>query len=247
MSKSKIALNLKEVGYSFGDKFALNDINLSINAGQFTVLLGPNGAGKTTLISLITRMFKNSSGKIEVYGSDLHRFPYQALAQIGVVFQQPTLDLDLSVKQNLLYHAALHGIGKACALSRIDEELNRLNMRDRIDEKIRWLNGGHRRRVEIARALIHRPKILLLDEPTVGLDVPTRRHIVEHVHSLVERENLAVIWATHLIDEVYIEDSVTILHEGRICADGLSSAVIATSETKSIAEAYDKLTGRKLT
>ena len=239
-----MALSLRKLSYSFGSKFALEDISISIEPGQFNVLLGPNGAGKTTLFALITRLLKSKSVKIEVYVSDLQQFSSQALAQIGVVFQQPTLDLDLSVKQNLLYHSALHGIRKAHATQRIHEELTRLNMLDRLNEKIRQLNGGHRRRVEIARALVHQPRLLLLDEPTVGLDVPTRHHIVDHVHSLVRSDKLAVLWATHLIDEVYEGDHVTILHEGRIRADGPSSTVIAQSGEKSISSAYDKFTGR---
>ncbi|MCH7478182.1 MAG: ATP-binding cassette domain-containing protein, partial [SAR324 cluster bacterium] len=119
-------------------------------------------------------------------------------ANIGVVFQQPTLDLDLTVRQNLLYHAALHGLGRTESLARIETELGRLGMAERARERVRRLNGGHRRRVEIARALLHRPGLLLLDEPTVGLDVPTRQAIVAHVHSLAREDGVAVLWATHL-------------------------------------------------
>jgi len=160
---------------------------------------------------------------------------------MGVVFQQPTLDLDLNVRQNLLYHAALHGMKKSDAIERIETELTRFGMLERQNEKVRRLNGGHRRRVEIARALMHNPELLLLDEPTVGLDVHSRRDIVEHVHRMAREQNIAVLWATHLIDEIYDDDRVIVLHQGKICADGTVPEVTAVTGTENIADAFDKI------
>ncbi len=243
MSKNKLALEIIGLGFRFGNKVALDDVSFSVARGQFKVLLGPNGAGKTTFFSLVTRLYDSKAGQIWVNGARLRDAPRRALAKMGVVFQQPTLDLDLNVRQNLLYHAALHGMEKNHAINRIETELTRLNMLDRQYEKIRQLNGGHRRRVEIARALLHQPSLLLLDEPTVGLDAPSRQDIVEHVHRLVREQNIAVLWATHLIDEVFDHDSVVILHQGRVCANDTVPKVLADSGMKNIAEAFNQIVG----
>lgn len=241
MSKPELALEITDLSFRFGNKVALDDVNFSVGMGQFKVLLGPNGAGKTTLFSLVTRLYDSALGQIQVSGINLRDNPHQALAQMGVVFQQPTLDLDLTVRQNLLYHAALHGMKKTDANERIEIELTRFGMLERQNEKVRQLNGGHRRRVEIARALMHNPRLLLLDEPTVGLDVPSRRDIVEHVHRMASEQNIAVLWSTHLIDEIYDDDQVIILDQGKICADGTLPEITARTGTEIIADAFDKI------
>ena len=237
------ALEVADLGFSYGGAPALRDVTFAVRRGEFKILLGPNGAGKTTLFSLITRLYQSPSGGIRIDGQDLKANPRRALARMGVVFQQSTLDLDLTVRQNLLYHAALHGLGRRRALARIEVELDRLGMPERVGEKVRKLNSGHRRRVEVARALLHEPELLLLDEPTVGLDVPTRRDIVEHVHALSSGSGVAVLWATHLIDEVAEDDSVIVLHRGQIRADGRAPDVASSLGAQGIGEVFDKLTG----
>ena len=239
------ALSVSGLSYRFGDAFALEAVDFAVAPGTFTVLLGPNGAGKTTLFNLVTRLYDAREGRIAVFGHDVRDEPRQALAAMGVVFQQPTLDLDLTVQQNLLYHGALHGLSVADARLRASEELQRLDMAERAGEKVRALNGGHRRRVEIARALLHRPRLLLLDEPTVGLDVPTRRAIVEHVHGLARSDGLAVLWATHLIDEVAHDDRLVVLHRGGLRANGSVAEVLTATGTDSVEAAFDRLTARK--
>lgn len=236
-------LEVAELNYDFGKGPVLRDVGFSVGAGRFAVLLGPNGAGKTTLISLITRLYDSRTGHIRVAGHDVKRQSGQALARIGVVFQQSTLDLDLTVRQNLYYHAALHGLSRAVASERIEQELSRFEMLERADEKARSLNGGHRRRVEIARALLHRPDFLLLDEPTVGLDVPSRRAIVAHAHQLAREGGIAVLWATHLIDEVFDGDDVIVLHKGEIVAQGSVQEVNRAAGAAGIAASFDLLTG----
>ena len=241
-SEPPASLEVSGLGFSFGHQRALDSVSLDLRAGEFKVLLGPNGAGKTTLFSLITRLYESAEGEIRVEGTALRRDPGRALARMGVVFQQPTLDLDLTVRQNLLYHAALHGLSRSESLARIEAELGRLDMADRARERVRRLNGGHRRRVEIARALLHGPGLLLLDEPTVGLDVPTRQAIVAHVHRLAREDGVAVLWATHLIDEVAEDDSVVVLHQGRVRAQGSLSEVLAETGTPTIGAAFAMLT-----
>ena len=235
------ALEIEGLSYGYGRGFALEDISFKVREGEFTALLGPNGAGKTTRFSLITRLFEAPEGTIKVGGVNLRSHPTRALARMGVVFQQPTLDLDLTVRQNLQYFASLHGIGRRDAAERIGEALERLDMAERDGEKVRQLNGGHRRRVELARALLHRPDLLVLDEPTVGLDVPARRSIVEHVHELCRDQGMAVLWATHLIDEVYPDDRVVVIHKGHILADGSVNEVNRTNSSTNLTQAFHRL------
>ncbi len=212
-------LSVKGLSFDYGSKQALRDVSFDVPGGTFCALLGPNGAGKSTLISLLTRLLVVPDGKICVAGHDLRRAPRAALGELGVVFQQPTLDLSLTVRQNLAYFAALHGLPRAGLHKRIDAALDRLGMAERANEKARALNGGHRRRMELARALLHEPKVLLLDEPTVGLDAAARSAITSHVHDLAA-DGLCVLWTTHLTDEVRDTDHLLVLHQGQILADG---------------------------
>ena len=237
------ALAVEEVSHSFGKRRALNEVSFAVAAGEFAVLLGQNGAGKTTLFSLITRLYDNRSGAIRVFGHDVRRKPSEALARIGVVFQQRTLDLDLSVAQNLAYHAALHGLPKAEARDRGAAELARLGLAERSGDKVRQLSGGQLRRVEIARALLHEPKLLLLDEPTVGLDIGSRQSLLDHVRSLVRKQNLGILWATHLIDEVAEQDRVILLHQGKVLANDRAESVVRQSGAADLKAAFTVLTG----
>ena len=222
-------LIVRNLSYYYGSKQALDDVSFDVYPGRVTALLGPNGAGKTTLFSLITRLFDAPSGRIEICGRSPAEWGSKALAPLGVVFQQPTLDLDLTVKQNLRYFAALRGLKRKDADERMMRALDALDMAERVNERVRALNGGHRRRVEIARALLHSPKLLLLDEPTIGLDVPTRTAIVRHIHQLARTDNIGVLWATHLFDEIEPDDDLLVLNKGRIVARGTAKEVIAQS------------------
>jgi len=242
------ALEISSVSFAYTKATkALDDVSFNVPRGCFTALLGPNGAGKSTLISLITRLLGHSSGSICIDNKNIDVSPSQAMSRLGIVFQQPTLDLDLSVTQNLRYFAALHGMPGNLAEQRIDIELRRFNMIERAQEKVRSLNGGHRRRVEIARALLHQPAFLLLDEPSVGLDIPTREKIVEHVHSLCSEEDIGVLWATHLIDEIRAGDNVVVLHQGKAIEKGPLEDILASTGTPTLSDAFNKLTGEGMT
>ncbi len=237
------ALQVDGLAFSYDERFALEDITFAVEPGVVTALLGPNGAGKTTLFALITRLFESRIGRVKICGHDLRADSRRALARIGVVFQQPTLDLDLTVSQNLRYFAALHGMAGTAAERRIGEELGRLGMDEYRNTRVRTLSGGYRRRTEIARAMLHCPALLLLDEPTVGLDVPTRQRIVAHAHRLAREDGIAILWATHLIDEVWEDDRLIVLHRGRVCARGPVAEVRRTVAAASLEEAFARLTG----
>ena len=225
------ALEVAGVSHRFGQRAALSDVSLTVERGHFMALLGPNGAGKTTLFSVITRLYNHQEGRVSILGHPLDREPSRALAALGVVFQARTLDTDLTVAQNLHYHASLHGIGRAAARARIETLLARVGLAERRDDKIRTLSGGQSRRIEIARALIHSPDLLLLDEPTVGLDLESRADIVAIVRALVREEGLSVLWATHIFEEIAPEDDAVVLHRGRIVARGRAGEIGGPGET----------------
>lgn len=240
-----LALQVNDLSFAYGDTPVLEAVSLAIPAGEFAVLLGPNGAGKTTLFSLITRLHDRRRGEIRIGGFDVRRQAVQAHARIGVVFQQPTLDLDLSVAQNLAYHGALHGMAPRQARERAEAQLARVGLAEQRRTRVRQLSGGQRRRVEIARGLLHAPRLLLLDEPTVGLDIASRRDLVEHAHRLCAEEGVAVLWATHLIDEVRPGDRVLVLHRGRLLADDRAEELVARLGVDTLGEAFDLLVGEK--
>lgn len=237
------ALSIEGISHSYGTRRALIDVSFAVAPASFTALLGLNGAGKSTLFALITRLFGTQAGRIGIFGHDISRAPGEALRLLGVVFQSRTLDLDLSVTQNLLYHAALHGIAKREARLRSDEVLTRIALADRAGSKVRDLSGGQMRRLEIARALLHRPRLLLLDEATVGLDVKARADILGHVRQLVIEQDIGVLWATHLFDEIVPGDDLVVLHQGRVLAHGPVEDIIADAGARDINSAFMRLTG----
>ncbi len=217
--KTPPALEARALSHAYGKFEALKQVEFSIAPGEFTVLLGHNGAGKTTLFSLITGLYHSGAGSVLINGCDMKKQPRQALRHLGVVFQQRSLDLDLSAWQNLKYSAGLYGLSPAQAQQRAREEMERLDMLDHMHHKIRKLSGGQARRVEIVRALMQRPDLLILDEPTFGLDIRSRDVITQHVRALC-RDGLSALWTTHLLEEVEPGDKLLILKTGELAAQG---------------------------
>ncbi len=243
VAPSEPALSVTGVTHTFGARKALDDVTLEAPRGAFTALVGQHGAGKPTLFSLLTRLYDNRSGTIRVLGHDVRRDPAAALSQLGVVFQSRTLDLELTVLQNLLYHAALHGIGRREAKERAYVALRRVSLEGRAKDRVRALSGGQMRRVEIARALLHQPSLLLLDEPTTGLDIGSRRTLIEEVRRLIDEDGIGVLWATHLVDEIEVADRVVVLHKGRVMADGTVDELRARAGAEDVGAAFLAVVG----
>ncbi|WP_193370964.1 ATP-binding cassette domain-containing protein [Pelagibius marinus] len=237
-------LRVTGLSYAYGKTKALDDVSLELSSGRVTALLGPNGAGKTTLFSLITGLFDSRQGAIEIASHAIRRARSKALAQLGIVFQAQTLDLDLSVEQNLRYFAALRGLPGGTAQQRIAALLEEIGLTEKAKAKVRTLSGGQRRRVEVARALLDRPALLLLDEPSTGLDISTRRWLVEHIHRIAREDGIAILMATHLVDEVMPEDDLLVLNKGRIVARGPVEQVIRHSGGADLDEAFTRLTAK---
>jgi ABC-2 type transport system ATP-binding protein len=233
------ALAVSGLGYHYRSGFALEGVDLTAEAGRFTVLLGANGAGKSTLVNLLTRLYSPESGAIAIGGHDLARHPGKALARLGVVFQQSTLDLDLSAERNLRYGAALHGLWGGAADRSVENGLARFGLDG--TQPARSLSGGNRRKLELARALLHRPAILVCDEASVGLDTPSRRALLAHLRGLCRDEGLAVLWATHLMDEVEEADPVILLKAGRVRASGTAGELIRRAGEQSLEGAFQAL------
>ena len=188
-------------------------------------MLGPNGAGKSTLFQLLTGMFVPDQGDITIDQIDLRRHAARALARIGVVFQQQALDLDLTVRHNLKFHADLHGMPRAVTKARILEGCAALGLEGELDRTVRELSGGTKRKVELVRALLHRPGLLLMDEATVGLDPKSRKDILNAVHKDVRERGTCVLWATHWVEETVDAHRLLVLHQGQIVAEGSPAEV----------------------
>lgn len=237
-------LRVENIAKSYGSVKALAGVSLHVGPGEFVALLGPNGAGKTTLFQVLSGLFVADAGHIRILGQDIRGYSTRALARMGIVFQQPTLDPDLSVRANLLFHARLHGLGRATG-QRIREELERLGLSDQASQMCRALSGGNRRKVELARALLHQPGLLLMDEATVGLDPASRRALVNDVHKLCNERGMGVLWATHLVDEAESADRVLVLHRGQLLRDATPSALLAETNTGDLNQAFLSLTNSK--
>jgi ABC-2 type transport system ATP-binding protein len=220
-----MAVEMRGLGKRYGKRVALDGLTLALAAGSFVALLGPNGAGKSTLFQLLTGLFVADTGEARVAGYSIRRDAVTALHNIGVVFQQPSLDLDLTVERNLRFHAALHGLPRAVAAERIAAGCTALGIEADRERTARELSGGNRRKVELVRATP--ASVLLMDEASVGLDPKSRRDLLTALRADVAARGSCVLWATHLVDEAAQADRVLVLHQGRLLADGTPDDVTA--------------------
>ena len=236
-------LSIDHLSKRYGQRAALQSLSLSLAPGCFAALLGPNGAGKSTLFQVLTGLFSADEGDVQVEGHSLRHAAVAALRHIGVVFQSMSLDLDLSVERNLRFHADLHGLPRRVATERIAAGCAAAGLGDDLGRLVRELSGGNRRKVELVRALLHRPGLLLLDEPTVGLDPKSRRDLRQALHDDVRQRGSSVLWATHLVEEAEAADRVLVLHKGQLLADGTPAEVVSALGGGSLEEAFIRATG----
>ena len=224
---SAIAVEVTGLSHSYGARRALEDLSLRVRRGEIFGILGPNGSGKTTLFRILSTLFRADKGDLSVAGADPTGAPALVRARIGVVFQSPSLDVKLTVAENLRHQGHLFGLYGAPLRARIDALLAALNLSDRRDDLVETLSGGLARRVEVAKGLLHEPSLLLLDEPSTGLDPGARRELWELLGSLQREQGITVLVTTHLLEEAEGCDRLLILDRGRQVALGSPSELRA--------------------
>ena len=216
------------LGRRFGDLEAVRDVSFEVGEGEAFGFLGPNGAGKSTTINMLCTLLRPTSGSARIAGFDVARQPLQVRRQIGLVFQDTTLDDYLTAAENLRFHAELYGVDAAVREQRLDALLEMVDLNDRRDDLVSTFSGGMKRRLEIARGLIHSPRVLFLDEPTLGLDPQTRSHIWEYINELRRRETITIFLTTHYMDEAEHCDRIAIIDHGSLVAIDTPDALKAT-------------------
>ncbi len=219
------AVDVSHVGHRYGDRRALDDVSFEVRPGEIFGLLGPNGGGKTTLFRIVSTLMLPAEGRVRVFGADVVTSPTAARRGMGVVFQSPALDTRLTVVENLRHQGHLYGLHGAQLAGRVHDALGRVGLADRAREIVGRLSGGLQRRAELAKALLHRPPLLILDEPSTGLDPAARREVWQHLQALRERDGTTILLTTHLMDEGASCDRVAILHEGHLVAIGAPEAL----------------------
>jgi ABC-2 type transport system ATP-binding protein len=229
---------------SFGGFTAVDGITFQVKAGEVFAFLGPNGAGKTTTIKMLTTLLKAGGGRITIDGHDVAADPMGVRRSFGIVFQDPSLDDELSARENMQLHAVLYAVPPAEVDARVTEMLRFVDLLDRQASMVKTFSGGMKRRLEIARGLLHHPKILFLDEPTVGLDPQTRNHIWDYIQRLQRQEGITVFLTTHYLDEAEkVADRVAIIDHGKLVVQGTPKQLKARTRTRSLEAAFIKLTG----
>jgi ABC-2 type transport system ATP-binding protein len=247
VSKSNSIIEARNVIKRFGEITAVDDISFHVKRGEIFAFLGPNGAGKSTTISMLTTMLRPTSGKLLLNNHDVTREQDNARKSFGIVFQDPALEEELTAYENMKIHAVLYGISKKEQESRIQELLELVDLWERRDSLVRTYSGGMRRRLEIARGLLHHPTILFLDEPTLGLDTQTRNLLWDYVEKLSRHEGMTIFFTTHYLDEAeHVADRIAIIDHGKIITTGTVKELTEQTKTKTLEQAYLQLTGKEV-
>jgi len=245
MSDSKLAIDLEHVTKRFGDFTAVDDVTFQVKKGELFALLGPNGAGKSTTIKMLTTLLKPTDGMLTLAGHDVTKAQDAARKAFGIVFQDPSLDIEMTAYENMELHAALYGVRGSETKKRIQTLMELVELWDRKDTLVKNFSGGMKRRLEIARGLLHHPHVLFLDEPTLGLDTQTRNLLWDYVKRLSQEEGMTVFFTTHYLEEAEaVADRIAIIDHGKLVALGTSKQLAKQTNTTSLEEAYLELTGR---
>ncbi|MBD3318442.1 ATP-binding cassette domain-containing protein [Candidatus Woesearchaeota archaeon] len=240
------SISVRDLTKNFNGFTAVNRISFSVKKGEIFAFLGPNGAGKTTTIKILTTLLRPSGGSVHVNGYSL-KDKDRIRQSFGIVFQDPSLDDELTAYENMVFHAIFYAVPKKVYAKRIEELLKFVELWDRKDSRVKTFSGGMKRRLEIARGLIHHPKILFLDEPTLGLDAQTRNLVLNHVREINKKEGMTVFLTTHYLDEAEkIADTIAIIDHGVLVAKGSLSSLLKKTEKKTLEAAYLKLTGTSI-
>jgi len=231
----------------FGDFIAVNNISFNVKKGETFALLGPNGAGKSTTIKMLTTLLSPTAGSVSINNEDPSRNQDMVRKQFGIVFQDPSLDDDLTALENMDLHAVLYGVPSSVRSKRIEELLSLVDLIDRKDSLVKTFSGGMKRRLEIARGLLHHPKILFLDEPTIGLDPQTRNHMWSYLNNVNKKEDMTIFFTTHYMEEAEKNaQRIVIIDHGKIAAEGTAEELIVQTKSKSLEEAFLSLTGQEI-
>ena len=244
MNQEHPIIEVTNLTKKFGDITAVNDISFSVQKGERLAFLGPNGAGKSTTIKMLTTLLEPTAGTIKIAGHNPVADADKVRHSFGIVFQDPSIDDDLTAWENMEFHAVMYNMGKKLRRERTDELLRFVDLYDRKESLVKEFSGGMKRRLEIARGLLHHPKIIFLDEPTLGLDPQTRNHTWQYLEKLNKDEGITVFFSTHYMEEAdKVADRIAVIDHGKIIALGTSSALKQQTGTQSLEEAFLKLTG----
>ena len=245
--KEKKIIEVKGLVKKYGELKAVDGITFHVNEGDIFAFLGPNGAGKTTTIKMLTTLLRPTEGRVRVNGYDPMENPFKVRKSFGIVFQDPSVDNELTAYENMQFHAMLYGIDKKTRDGKIELLLNFIGLSERKDDYVKTFSGGMKRRLEIARGLIHHPKVLFLDEPTLGLDPQTRNHIWNYIKELNKKEGMTVFFTTHNMDEAErYANHIAIIDYGKIVRRGTPDEIKKHTKTRTIEEAFLKLTGHSM-
>lgn len=240
-------ISVKNLTKKFKDFTAVNDISFDVREGEILALLGPNGAGKTTTIKMLTTVLEPTAGEINLNNFNPLTQKDKVRHSFGIVFQDPSVDEDLTAYENMMLHAVLYGVRRNDRKGRIKTLLEFVELWDRKDEVVKDFSGGMKRRLEIAKGLLHHPKILFLDEPTQGLDPQTRNHIWEYIRKMNKEEGMTVLFTTHYIEEAdKSADRVLVVDHGQIVASGTPAELKAQAGESDLEAAFIKLTGKEI-
>ena len=240
-------IEISDVSKDFKGFKAVDDISFNVNDGEIFAFLGPNGAGKTTTIKMLTTLLHPTSGTLKVAGFDTVKEHDKVRKSFGIVFQDPSLDDELTAYENMQLHGVLYHIEKKIMKQRIDELLKFVELHDRKDSLVKTFSGGMKRRLEIARGLLHHPKVLFLDEPTIGLDPQTRNHMWSYILDLNKKEKLTIFFTTHYMEEAEkVATRIAVIDHGKIVAIGSDNELKKKTKSKTLEEAFLKLTGKNI-